>query len=362
MEDMCDPAVGVPDKGTLQVKVDHLNIKDHQCSLCDKVFSQDENLMLHSETVHSDVKTLKCNYVASETPMFGLHVSSVHDNAQNYNCESSAITKPTIIEKKVPDKKKHYTCNICGAQRGCQNALDNHIEALHPARTKSVKCEHCDFAYYTEDGIRSHVRAMHSPQLVLDQSKDNKCTKCKFAGTPRRLKHHLKAVHSKEKQHMCRFCNTTFLKVSLLKAHFKGVHGNIKDKTGGKDQADHNVKAVCNKNRYMKRPQRVLVTASKGNLVTRSRTAHQNIPTLSRDLTRPINAVHNKIKDKKGPHCENASSSASDAIRHLKAIHIKVLKCSYCAFATSDNLALVSHVEACLTKRYKKISVSIVTM
>jgi DNA-directed RNA polymerase subunit RPC12/RpoP len=275
----------VPDKGTLYIKVYRLNIKDHQCSHCNKVFSQQKHLMLHSDNVHSDVDTLKCDDVASETSNFGLHESSIHDNAQNYNYESSKTRKDTIIESKVHEKKKHYTCNKCGAQRGCQNALDNHIEALHPARTKSVKCEHCDFAYYTEDGIRSHVRAMHAPELMLDQAKDNKCSECDFAGTQKSVKLHFKVVHCKKKQ-QCFFRDKAFLRLPRLNAEINSAHRKINDKSDGRDR---NTKAVGGKK--PKLPRRVLVTAFKRNIhhVTRSRAAHKNNPTLSTDLSCTIN-------------------------------------------------------------------------
>lgn len=183
----------------------------HTCSLCEKLFSNRNNLKRHLESVHSETQTFACN----ECPKF----FSLRHNLQRHqeSCHSGS---------------KKLFCEICLKSFTWQNNLQRHIAIVHLKKTKMF-CDVCPKFYFTKASMLNHMRIHGSVELscdecpyksvskfLLDEHKRShekvECPICKAqVGSPS-LRRHIKAH---EKVQKCDECDKEFANWNLLRRY-----------------------------------------------------------------------------------------------------------------------------------------------
>ena len=138
--------------------------------------------------------------------------------------------------KKVLQKSKKITCNICNKTFATQRNLNRHRIEFHEDHQKNrLTCNICgkSFSHYRKIDLIRHIRNVH------EGHKDHKCTICsKLYFHKRELKRHIRIVHESnkdiyecnisgvhecEKHKPCPICNKAIEK-NCLKSHIKKVH------------------------------------------------------------------------------------------------------------------------------------------
>ncbi|KAL8434732.1 hypothetical protein ACSSS7_002977 [Eimeria intestinalis] len=100
--------------------------------------------------------------------------------------------------KRAAQRKRDYTCSVCGASYSVFSALVAHKRSVHSSKVHT--CEHCGKAYTRTDRLKAHVK------------KSN-------------LRVHVRVKHLNERRFSCSECHMTFAYKSVLRRHLSSVHG-----------------------------------------------------------------------------------------------------------------------------------------
>ena len=129
--------------------------KNFICDTCDSVFSENDQLKTHMNTVHEGKNSFNCAVCESVFPgkdQLVSHVNSAHKGKNSFKCEicgcefaeyeglkrhKEAAHKMTE-NSKSPTKISSVKCNVCGKNLMNENELKNHIATAHGASTSSA--------------------------------------------------------------------------------------------------------------------------------------------------------------------------------------------------------------------------------
>ena len=134
-----------------------------ECNICDATFNTQQNLKIHTNSVHQ-VKNKPIN--SKET-----------------------FQEPQIGEKEHHVVHKPIRCNICNAPFKTQRHLKRHTNSVHKGK-KPFKCNICDANFSRKEGLNRHIAAVHEGKKPFN------CSICdaNFA-SKQRMNTHLASVH-----------------------------------------------------------------------------------------------------------------------------------------------------------------------
>ena len=159
------------EKENLQKHIDslHKEIKELKCSFCDFETAQNSILKRHIESVHKEIKPFKCgicDYECAQKGNLKRHVESVHERIKPFKCNICGYE--TVLKahlKKhiefVHEGIKPFKCNICNYECAAKAVLKQHIESVHEG-IKPFKCHICDYECARNGTLKRHTKSVHN--------------------------------------------------------------------------------------------------------------------------------------------------------------------------------------------------------
>ncbi|XP_071744003.1 uncharacterized protein [Lepeophtheirus salmonis] len=174
---------------------------DFQCSKCGKCFTNEIFLLNHSAMVHD--KKRKDNHCVTcdkyfVNPISLRHHMSTHD-----------------------ENRPKYSCDFCNKEYLSKSTLHFHVLSNHSTKApdKTFKCDYCDWSFWENKRLRSHVKHVHN------KVRDYKCDICDRAfGCKRHLIRHKTTIHEKFREFKCHLCSVEYFQKISLKNHLKKIH------------------------------------------------------------------------------------------------------------------------------------------
>ena len=201
------------------------------CGVCSKDYSSKEQLVVHTNLVHTDHKKVECSLchvvVKSASHLRG-HYRRVHDNNEShkYLChlcparfklQSYLTTHIKFVH--TNNEKDAYKCDQCEHTSACLKYLANHKLRVHS--TRRFTCRYCQQPFSTVANMQRHERLLHE----CLKEKPHACETCGKRFTLKaNMKHHLLTVHNKRFLYQCTVCKKGFPRQKQLRLHSVEVH------------------------------------------------------------------------------------------------------------------------------------------
>ena len=240
----------------------HTKTKLFHCDICEKKFSQNRNL-----EVHTDMHTNK-RYNCTECKKEYAHNSNLKAHMEIHRLIPPEIDTCKVCNKKFPTSrflhchetnvhsKQLSTCNYCQKAFTSQASMNYHVKNSHETSTNKegqkkvacsytgcvalfqspsflkvhmvkhstirlFSCELCEKKFKRQHGLKHH-------QFVHSGKRPHKCSLCPFdTHDSQILRRHLLG-HNGKATHKCDQCDKTFLSLSRRNSHYKIVHLKIK--------------------------------------------------------------------------------------------------------------------------------------
>ena len=117
-----------------------------------------------------------------------------------------------------------YNCEDRGYAAARMNLLQHHRGSIHKVGELKFQCENCTYKAISRKDVKRHIKAVH------EKIKDHICKECGFAfSRMSSLKMHIHDVHKKIRNHACDKCGAAFARKLALKTHIHSVHDRIKN-------------------------------------------------------------------------------------------------------------------------------------
>ncbi|XP_062578467.1 zinc finger protein 54-like [Saccostrea cucullata] len=197
--------------------------KKSRCNLCGNYVVK---LDLHFERYHSTPS--KCKYCGkmfedmweTKKHMQKEHLEQLKKEFTCNICQKTFSEKQDLRNHKFAahGSKRKFTCEECGRNFNHLSTLESHRK-VHTGVDRSYVCEICGKRFPTRNTLR-HAR-MHS------QTRECKCPYCdKSFNEKDQLQKHLR-LHTGEKPYKCKHCPKAFNHNVSLKAHVKKYHPDV---------------------------------------------------------------------------------------------------------------------------------------
>lgn len=193
------------------VMFSHERVFEYYCCECDKSFSSNLRLELHTRTHHTK-RTIKCN-----------------------SCDKTFVDK-SMLDEHISSKhslraEKPLECSVCKKVYNRSSRLRKHMTTHERMQKNAVLiCEPCAMAFATIDEIDEHFQRQHDDDHVNIVKKEILfvvcCEYCEnaFVDNHKLVKH--KECHlNDDKPFKCGFCMASYETYSKLKTH-KNTHTN----------------------------------------------------------------------------------------------------------------------------------------
>ena len=193
--------------------------KVYYCEECNKFA---KNMDSHLYMLHNDAKresrTNKCeicskNFISKQN--LEIHVATSHQTVYCDQCDFQCVGNEKLSRHKFKKHKEHpvqiFSCELCGKQLKCKQALEEHIKHKHTEA--AFRCEHCDKMFKSEKHLRAHIRDQHDEKKIV----------CDLCGQRFSLKHkhdeHFRIHHSEERSFNCEYCDYKGKTKKFLDSH-----------------------------------------------------------------------------------------------------------------------------------------------
>ena len=102
--------------------------------------------------------------------------------------------------------------------KASEKDINRHVRALHE-KIKDQICKECGFAFSRKDSLKRHVKIVHLKE------RDHICNECKSSFSQKaHLQNHVKSIHLRQKDSLCNDCGKTYVNKSRLKKHVRAKH------------------------------------------------------------------------------------------------------------------------------------------
>ena len=238
----CDQVFGT--KKMLQKHVRELRCGVDQsypnCTNCDFTSLNIEDLQKHKKKHRKRKRCCsRCGFTSNERSEFEMHKKKhdkkrvfalkekeINAGTRKYACESCSYKASQKVQLNVHLTLVHsvenlvkniFQCKECPRRLLSRHKLEDHMKLHSPP---SRPCQHCGKMFHTEQHLRKHNDAVHTP----DEEKQFRCNECgKGFISASRMREHVN-IHLGVKPHMCPHCGKSFSNVSNLQAHTRKLH------------------------------------------------------------------------------------------------------------------------------------------
>ncbi len=178
-----------------------------KCTICDKEFSDENSLTLHTSAHSQRSKTRRCDYCEQTFQSKGKWYAhfKTHFNDPSFDC---AFCNSSFVTEKYLDEhlKFHSTKTPL--------LSDNVNFTVDGGGDRNFPCTFCGKEYPDRSSILFHLR-IHTSDVIF------RCMYCgKMFLNKSELNLHIR-IHTGDKAHICELCNKSFLTTSNLKQHFR---------------------------------------------------------------------------------------------------------------------------------------------
>jgi len=216
-----------------------------QCRSCDKKFSSEEDLDLHSIDFHSEqndiikpaefqLKVLEscrfCDQSFSAVSELDAHLKIAHVDKFNSGVLKACHPIEDLIpsEGSLNDPPISFTCNICKESFLKLGRLTKHINSIHIINKmengKPFTCLNCGSNFLQLSTLSKHFDVQHRGQENVFV-----CPECRKSFQQKAsLQQHLR-IHSNTKLYQCSSCSRTFNWEASLRIHLKKCDGKKKE-------------------------------------------------------------------------------------------------------------------------------------
>lgn len=125
----------------------------HQCEVCQRMFSDRRQLRVHMNSVHQKIKPFSCNYCG-------------------YKAASNGALR---LHVRQHTGEKPFACDLCEYTTSDHNSLRRH-KSRHSG-IKKYKCAHCDYACIQSSTYKTHLKTKHPG---LENGLMFSCHACQF--------------------------------------------------------------------------------------------------------------------------------------------------------------------------------------
>ena len=170
-----------------------------QCSYCDHRSMNWFNLKVHIDYKHPEhrEKTIKCD-----------------------KCGQGFMFEEACHRHQLKHHNVKVCCEICGLELFNKKGLEDHMDAKHNTKEKTLVCKECDFSTYAKTIMKSHINRIHR----IENHK--KCYYCDYSAyNISKFQYHIDSRHPEhgEKNFSCNHCSRRFIYETSLKQHLANV-------------------------------------------------------------------------------------------------------------------------------------------
>ncbi|XP_053620756.1 zinc finger protein 236-like isoform X2 [Plodia interpunctella] len=179
------------------------HIKTHntkECQLCSKIFATQSHYNSHMQRHKMKLKIIRekgvqtcsfCEKACLNDNELTVHVNKVHLQIKPYNCdmcERQFYSESNLnCHKRVHSMYSKEKCNFCGKNLKTRKALVIHLRKH--IGVKPYKCMICTQSFYSQGKLKNHMRIFHGGKFC--------CKLCKTVFvTKYRLKEHVNKAHN----------------------------------------------------------------------------------------------------------------------------------------------------------------------
>ena len=205
----------------------------HKCELCDKTFSDEEDLNLfffsnYVTNVNIAVIMINKIQICNQKEIQRLKIKVGLQNT-NITCQSniqerkkqnkytelskaSSLKRNTASQSLIPTNSYHL-CDICETTFSLKRNLKRHKKVIHEGK-KLYPCKICQKTFSVTKYLERHISVVHEGQ------KGYVCDSCgRVTSSNFNLKKHIKTIHQNEKKFVCNICGKIFPTLFNLKRH-----------------------------------------------------------------------------------------------------------------------------------------------
>ena len=269
---------------------------------------------VHKKGIRKEFKCNLCPYISLLRPRMKRHVKGVHKNIRDHKCDEcgfAGVVKSELTQHKQSVHKvggRKFECEKCPYISYKKSYLDIHIKGVHN-KIRNYLCKECGLGCLQKAGLKQHMNCVHK----MGDSKF-KCEECPYTSFLKgSLKSHIERVHENKKNYSCEQCPFASYHKASLNLHINDVHKKIRN---------HACEDCGTK--FLR----------KGS------------------LKRHMASVH-KIGGRqfKCEQCTFTSTHKSVVKTHIEGVHDKLKSnlCEVCGFAASQKTTLKKHMESAHT-------------
>ncbi|KAL9917364.1 transcription factor grauzone-like isoform 1-T1 [Glossina fuscipes fuscipes] len=205
----------------------HENPDHFKCHECQKTFSNDSGLRVHTLAYHAPEEQRlyacdECQQRFATKHLLELHKAShIPREERSYFCDKCPTKKAFAseyllqIHNNMRHKREANVCHVCAKSIRCKRSFEKHVRLHFEDSGPRVKCPYpdCESWLKDEENLKQHLNR-HNPE-----GKIYKCPQCdKVCKNRRALTSHKLYSHSNE-IFPCDQCGKTFKKAITLKEH-----------------------------------------------------------------------------------------------------------------------------------------------
>ena len=198
------------------------------CIKCDKSFSANQKLKMHSQTLHKICAKCDKTFV-NKAKHYEMWHSKVECNLCEYTCKNKNLLKLHIKENHNSDKrvssKNIGRCRICNEDFESKDVRLEHEENEHGHLKQT--CEKCNEVCPTIKHLASHIAYKH---CAKNEGGNTVCLYCTISRKrPLDLSYHIMNKHFNQPNYKCSQCGRGFDTKSDHENHLKTMHNEDRE-------------------------------------------------------------------------------------------------------------------------------------
>ena len=372
----------------------HKREKRSRCSLCEKAFYTNKDVIRHINAVHKNLRPFSCTVCSvsfTEKSKLNKHVKTQRhkmaeictdsysvspqeiktgfQSLQNYMFESKHSThSPSLDDNKAETpplqgddngksnvtqnirseasaKQKPFSCSLCNQSFLRKYSVIKHINSVHK-KLKPHSCPLCNKSFTQKYQRDFHLRCVQHQ----NKSKSEKPPSCHLCGKQFykrfNLKQHVNSVHKKLRPFLCTFCGQSFSLKRNRNHHVSHVHEATGEVHFNMDNVINIVPLPAQNSSQPDGDREIkeLVSQQDDNVEIKTESASQKEKNY--EFGR-VNLNH-KVDSLSCTLCIKSFTSKHDLLRHDKTVHkeLKEYSCSICNKQFAAKANLTGHMNA----------------